>query len=97
MAYEAVFECLFEPAANSALSTGARRAFIEGCMFGVSSGFVYVSEVLLFYIDTVLITHIIYVSLWMVEVLNLVVFMITFTSHMAFGTPFVFVYELCPY
>jgi len=62
-------------------------ALVEGCTFGVASGLIYATEALLFYVGVVLIACGTYMYLQMVEVLNLVVFMVSFGSQlMAFST-----------
>ena len=86
MAHEEVFEHQFEQAADRALSTGVRGAFVEGCTFGVASGLIYVAEALLFYVGTIFIARGTYTYLQMIEVLNLVVFTVTIGSQlMAFS------------
>jgi ATP-binding cassette subfamily B (MDR/TAP) protein 1 len=86
MAYEEVFEHQFEQAADRALSTGVRGAFVEGCTFGVASGLIYVAEALLFYVGAIFIARGTYTYLQMIEVLNLVVFTVTIGSQlMAFS------------
>jgi ATP-binding cassette subfamily B (MDR/TAP) protein 1 len=86
MAYEKVFEHQFEQAADRALSTGVRGAFVEGCTFGVASGLIYVAEALLFYVGAIFIARGTYTYLQMIEVLNLVVFTVTIGSQlMAFS------------
>jgi ATP-binding cassette subfamily B (MDR/TAP) protein 1 len=59
---------------------------VEGCTFGVANGFIYAVEALLFYVGEVLIAYGTYTYLQMVEVLNLVVFMVSIGSQlMAFS------------
>jgi ATP-binding cassette, subfamily B (MDR/TAP), member 1 len=91
MAFESVFQRQFDKAADKALSTGVRGAFVEGCTYGVASGLIYLAEALLFYVGAVLIARGTYTYLQMVEVLNLVVFTVTIGSQlMAFSTSFLF-------
>ena len=77
MSFEKIFKARFDDAADKALSTGVRGAFVEGCTYGVASGLIYLAEALLFYVRAVLIPRGLYTYLQMVEVLNLVVFSIT--------------------
>lgn len=68
-----------------------RRVCVESCTFGVASGFklICITEVLLFYVGAVLIARGTYTYLQMLEVLNLVVFMVSIGSQlMAFSTSF---------
>jgi ATP-binding cassette, subfamily B (MDR/TAP), member 1 len=89
MAFESVFESQFDSAADRALSTGLRGAFVEGCTYGVASALIYLAEALLFYIGAVFIARGTYTYLQMVEVLNLVVFTVTIGSQlMAFSASF---------
>jgi ATP-binding cassette subfamily B (MDR/TAP) protein 1 len=89
MALENVFESQFDSAADRALSTGLRGAFVEGCTYGVASALIYLAEALLFYIGAVFIARGTYTYLQMVEVLNLVVFTVTIGSQlMAFSASF---------
>ena len=86
MAFDHVFQKQFDAAADKALSTGVRGAFVEGCSYGVASGLIYLAEALLFYVGAVLIARGTYTYLQMVEVLNLVVFTVTIGSQlMAFS------------
>ncbi|TFK31220.1 P-loop containing nucleoside triphosphate hydrolase protein [Crucibulum laeve] len=82
MAFEKIFQMQFDTAANKALTTGVRGAFVEGCTYGVASGLIYVAEALLFYVGAVLIARGTYTYLQMVEVLNLVVFSVTIGSQL---------------
>jgi ATP-binding cassette subfamily B (MDR/TAP) protein 1 len=87
MAFERIFKNRFDSAADKALKTGVRGAFVEGCTYGVASGLIYLAEALLFYIGAVLIANGLYTYLQMVQVLNLVVFSVTIGSQlMAFST-----------
>lgn len=87
MAFEPVFKSRFDAAADKALTTGVRGAFVEGCTYGLASGLIYLAEALLFYIGAVLIAQERYTYLQMIEVLNLVVFSVTIGSQlMAFST-----------
>lgn len=93
MAFESVFQKQFDQAADKALSTGVRGAFVEGCTYGVASGLIYLAEALLFYVGAVLIARGTYTYLQMVEVLNLVVFTVTIGSQlMAFSMSFFLVF-----
>jgi ATP-binding cassette subfamily B (MDR/TAP) protein 1 len=86
MAFERIFKNRFDSAADKALKTGVRGAFVEGCTYGVASGLIYLAEALLFYIGAVLIANGLYTYLQMVQVLNLVVFSVTIGSQlMAFS------------
>lgn len=92
MAFESVFQRQFDKAADKALSTGVRGAFVEGCTYGVASGLIYLAEALLFYVGAVLIARGTYTYLQMVEVLNLVVFTVTIGSQlMAFSKSYIFI------
>ncbi|KIM36272.1 hypothetical protein M413DRAFT_319602 [Hebeloma cylindrosporum] len=82
MSFEKIFKARFDDAADKALSTGVRGAFVEGCTYGVASGLIYLAEALLFYIGAVLIARGMYPYLQMVEVLNLVVFSVTIGSQL---------------
>ncbi|KAG6917935.1 hypothetical protein DXG01_000372 [Tephrocybe rancida] len=82
MAFGGVFRANFDRAAEKALATGIRGAFVEGCTYGVASGLIYLAEALLFYVGAVLIVKGRYTYLQMVEVLNLVVFTVTIGSQL---------------
>ncbi|KAL0945944.1 hypothetical protein HGRIS_012223 [Hohenbuehelia grisea] len=82
MSFENIFKTQFDNAADCALSTGVRGAFVEGCTYGVSSALIYLAEALLFYVGAVLIANGTYTYLQMVEVLNLVVFSVTIGSQL---------------
>ncbi|KAG6833643.1 hypothetical protein H0H87_002839 [Tephrocybe sp. NHM501043] len=82
MAFGAIFRANFDEAAENALATGIRGAFVEGCSYGVASGLIYLAEALLFYVGAVLIVKGRYSYLQMVEVLNLVVFTVTIGSQL---------------
>jgi ATP-binding cassette subfamily B (MDR/TAP) protein 1 len=82
MSFEKIFKARFDAAADKALSTGVRGAFVEGCTYGVASGLIYLAEALLFYVGAVLIARGLYTYLQMVEVLNLVVFSVTIGSQL---------------
>ncbi|KAK0212712.1 P-loop containing nucleoside triphosphate hydrolase protein [Desarmillaria ectypa] len=82
MAFEGVFRRSFDTAAECALSTGVKGAFVEGCTHGVASGLIYLAEALLFYVGAVLITKGIYTYLQMLEVLNMVVFTVSIGSQL---------------
>jgi ATP-binding cassette, subfamily B (MDR/TAP), member 1 len=86
MGFEGIFKNHFDRAADLALSTGVRGAFVEGCTFGVASSLIYLAEALLFYVGAVLIAKATYTYLQMVEVLNLVVFTVSLGGQlMAFS------------
>ena len=86
MALESVFQRQFNYAADRALHTGLRGAFVEGCTYGVANALIYLAEALLFYVGAVLIARGTYTYLQMVEVLNMVVFTVTIGSQlMAFS------------
>jgi len=82
MAFERVFKTRFDSAADKALSTGVRGAFVEGCTYCIASALIYLAEALLFYIGAVLIANGTYTYLQMVQVLNLVVFSVTIGSQL---------------
>ena len=86
MGFESAFQTKFDSAVDSALRTGVRGAFVEGCTYGVASGLIYLAEALLFFVGAVLVSQGTYSYLQMVEVLNLVVFSVTIGSQlMAFS------------
>lgn len=86
MAFERVFQTQFDTAADHALSSGVRGAFVEGCTYGVASALIYLAEAVLFYAGALFIAKGTYTYLQMVEVLNLVVFTVTIGSQlMAFS------------
>ncbi|KAK0504638.1 P-loop containing nucleoside triphosphate hydrolase protein [Armillaria luteobubalina] len=82
MAFENVFRRNFDTAAERALSTGVKGAFVEGCTHGVASGLIYLAEALLFYVGAILIVKGIYTYLQMLEVLNMVVFTVSIGSQL---------------
>ena len=91
MAFEGIFKAQFDSLVNKALTTGIKGAFVEGCIYGVASGLIYLAEALLFFIGAVLISRGLYMYLQMVKVLNLVVFSVTIGSQlMAFSKCFLF-------
>ena len=92
MNFEAIFQAQFDKAADLALSTGVRGAFVEGCTYGVASALIYLAEALLFYVGAVLIARGTYSYLQMVEVLNLVVFTVTIGSQLMAFSKFILVY-----
>jgi len=92
MSFEGIFKARFDTAADKALSTGVRGAFVEGCTHGVASGLIYLAEALLFYIGAVLIARGLYTYLQMVEVLNLVVFSVTIGSQLMAFSEFFFLF-----
>jgi ATP-binding cassette subfamily B (MDR/TAP) protein 1 len=86
MAFESVFQSQFDNAADRALDTGLRDAFIKGCTYGFATSLIYLAEALLFYVGAILIARGTYTYLEMVKVLNLVVFTVTIGSQlMAFS------------
>ncbi|KAL6309463.1 P-loop containing nucleoside triphosphate hydrolase protein [Sparassis latifolia] len=82
MGFEGAFQQKFDKAADNALTTGVRGAFVEGCTYGVASGLIYLAEALLFYVGAVLISNGTYDYLRMVQVLNLVVFSVSIGSQL---------------
>jgi ATP-binding cassette subfamily B (MDR/TAP) protein 1 len=82
MGFERVFQAQFDEAAERALGTGVRGAFVEGCTYGVASALIYLAEALLFYVGAVLIARGTYSYLQMIQVLNLVVFSVTIGSQL---------------
>ena len=86
MGFESAFREKFNSAVESALSTGVRGAFIEGCSYGVASALIYLAEALLFYVGAVLIANGTYSYLQMIQTLQLVVFSVSIGSQlMAFS------------
>ena len=87
MGFESAFREKFDSAVESALTTGVRGAFIEGCSYGVASALIYLAEALLFYVGAVLIANGTYSYLQMIQTLQLVVFSVSIGSQlMAFST-----------
>ena len=87
MGFEVVFQERFDKSAETALRTGLRGAFVEGCTFGVASALIYLAEAVLFYVAAVLVAHSTYSYLRVVQVLNLVVFTVSLGSQlMSFST-----------
>ncbi|PSR75789.1 hypothetical protein PHLCEN_2v8906 [Hermanssonia centrifuga] len=82
MGFEGIFQEKFDKAADDALSTGVRGAFVEGCTHGVSSAMIYLAEAVLFYVGAVLVSNGTYDYLRMVQVLNLVVFTVAIGSQL---------------
>jgi ATP-binding cassette, subfamily B (MDR/TAP), member 1 len=82
MGFEGVFQERFEDSVESALTTGVRGAFVEGCTYGVASSLIYLAEALLFYVGAVLVAKGIYTYLQMVQVLNLIVFSVSIGSQL---------------
>lgn len=89
MSFETVFRQQFDTAADRALITGIKGAFVEGCTLGLSSGLIYLAEALLFYVGAVLMANGTYDYLQLLEVLNMVVFTVSIGSQlMAFSEYF---------
>ncbi|KAH9934166.1 P-loop containing nucleoside triphosphate hydrolase protein [Fomitopsis serialis] len=82
MGFESAFQSKFDQSVDSALSSGMRGAFVEGCTYGVASALIYLAEALLFYVGAVLIARGTYSYLQMVQVLNLVVFTVSIGSQL---------------
>ncbi|KAI0265438.1 P-loop containing nucleoside triphosphate hydrolase protein [Gloeopeniophorella convolvens] len=82
MGFESVFLERFNDSAESALHTGVRGAFVEGCTYGLASSLIYLSEALLFYVGALLVSQGTYSYLQMVQVLNLVVFTVSIGSQL---------------
>ncbi|KAM5532993.1 hypothetical protein V8D89_013335 [Ganoderma adspersum] len=82
MGFESAFREKFNSAVESALSTGVRGAFIEGCSYGVASALIYLAEALLFYVGAVLIANGTYSYLQMIQTLQLVVFSVSIGSQL---------------
>ncbi|OCH94561.1 P-loop containing nucleoside triphosphate hydrolase protein [Obba rivulosa] len=82
MGFEETFQEKFDQSVDSALRTGVRGAFVEGCSYGVASSLIYLAEALLFYVGAVLIARGTYSYLQMVQVLNLVVFSVSIGSQL---------------
>ncbi len=86
MGFEDAFQEKFDTAVDSALTTGVRGAFVEGCTYGVASALIYLAEALLFYVGAVLIAKGTYSYLQMIQTLQLVVFSVSIGSQlMAFS------------
>ena len=82
MGFESAFREKFDAAVDSALSTGVRGAFVEGCSYGVASALIYLAEALMFYVGAVLVANGTYDYLRMIQALNLVVFTVTIGSQL---------------
>ncbi|KAI0698978.1 P-loop containing nucleoside triphosphate hydrolase protein [Cerioporus squamosus] len=82
MGFEEAFQEKFDSAVDSALSTGVRGAFVEGCTYGVASALIYLAEALLFYVGAVLIAKGTYSYLQMIQTLQLVVFSVSIGSQL---------------
>ncbi|KAI0672285.1 P-loop containing nucleoside triphosphate hydrolase protein [Trametes maxima] len=82
MGFEDAFRERFEGAVDSALTTGVRGAFVEGCTYGVASALIYLAEALLFYVGAVLIANGTYSYLQMIQTLQLVVFSVSIGSQL---------------
>ena len=90
MGFEVVFQERFDKSAETALRTGLRGAFVEGCTFGVASALIYLAEAVLFYVAAVLVAHSTYSYLRVVQVLNLVVFTVSLGSQLMSFSAFSF-------
>ena len=84
MGFENAFREKFDAAVDSALSTGVRGAFVEGCSYGVASALIYLAEALLFYVGAVLIANGTFSYLQMIQTLQLVVFSVSISSQLSF-------------
>ena len=82
MGFESAFQTKFDSAVDSALTTGVRGAFVEGCSYGVASALIYLAEALLFYVGAVLIANGTYSYLQMIQTLQLVVFSVSIGSQL---------------
>ncbi|OJT10679.1 Multidrug resistance protein 1 [Trametes pubescens] len=82
MGFEDAFRDRFDIAVESALTTGVRGAFVEGCTYGVASALIYLAEALLFYVGAVLIANGTYSYLQMIQTLQLVVFSVSIGSQL---------------
>ncbi|KAI0356873.1 P-loop containing nucleoside triphosphate hydrolase protein [Trametes cingulata] len=82
MGFEDAFREKFDLAVDSALTTGVRGAFVEGCTYGVASALIYLAEALLFYVGAVLIANGTYSYLQMIQTLQLVVFSVSIGSQL---------------
>ncbi|KAI0752746.1 P-loop containing nucleoside triphosphate hydrolase protein [Daedaleopsis nitida] len=82
MGFESAFSEKFDAAVDSALTTGVRGAFVEGCTYGVASALIYLAEALLFYVGAVLIAKGTYSYLQMIQTLQLVVFSVSIGSQL---------------
>ncbi|VDC05242.1 unnamed protein product [Peniophora sp. CBMAI 1063] len=82
MGFESVFKARFDRSADSALKTGVKGAFVEGCTYGVASSLIYMSEGLLFYVGALLVANGTYSYAQFVQVLNLVVFTVSIGSQL---------------
>ena len=86
MGFESAFREKFDTAVDSALTTGVRGAWIEGCSYGCASALIYLAEALLFYVGAVLIAKGTYSYLQMIQTRQLVVFSVSIGSQlMAFS------------
>lgn len=89
MSFESIFKQHFDAAADLALSSGVRGAYVEGCTYGVVNGLIYFGEALLFYVGAILIASGTYTYLQMVKFFNLVVFSVAIGLQlMSTGTTF---------
>ncbi|KAI9060101.1 P-loop containing nucleoside triphosphate hydrolase protein [Trametes sanguinea] len=82
MGFEDAFRERFDVAVESAMTTGVRGAFVEGCTYGVASALIYFAEALLFYVGAVLIANGTYSYLQMIQTLQLVVFSVSIGSQL---------------
>ncbi|KAG7088675.1 hypothetical protein E1B28_012647 [Marasmius oreades] len=72
----------FNTLCNNALSSGVRRAFIEGSTNGIASGLIYLAEALLFFVGAVLVSNGRYSYSRMMDTLTLVVFTVSIGSQL---------------
>ncbi|TFK85452.1 hypothetical protein K466DRAFT_622210 [Polyporus arcularius HHB13444] len=82
MGFKDAFQEKFDTAIDSALTTGVRGAFFEGCTYGVASALIYLAEAPLFYIGAVLIAKGTYSYLQMIQTLQLIVFSVSIGSQL---------------
>ncbi|KAH8833741.1 P-loop containing nucleoside triphosphate hydrolase protein [Flagelloscypha sp. PMI_526] len=82
MSFDRVFEQQFRDATDHAFSVGSRGGKLEGISFGFSSGLIYLSEALLFFVGAILVSKGTYTYLQMVQTLNLLLFTVTIGSQL---------------
>jgi ATP-binding cassette subfamily B (MDR/TAP) protein 1 len=72
---------------QNARAAGIKSPFVEGCTHSVVSSLIYLSEAVLFYVGAIFVARGTHSYHWVVEVLNLMVFTVSFgTQLMGFGT-----------